>query len=64
MHPSHTTPDPKNNRADRTLAMVRIIRDRMKGGHLVDQIHDDLVPGYLDEADFRVAWMAALVLLK
>lgn len=64
MHSSHTSPDPKNTRADRTLSMARVIRDRIRFGQLIDQIHDDLVPGYLDEADFRVAWQAALVLLK
>jgi hypothetical protein len=44
IHPSHTTPDPENTRADRTLSMARVIRDRMKSGHLMDEIHDDLVP--------------------
>lgn len=64
IHPSHTAPNAENNRADRTLTMTRIIRDRMKSGHIVDEIHDDLVPGYVSEGDFHLAWQAALVLLK
>ncbi len=63
IHPSHTTPDPENTRADRTLSMARVIRDRMKSGHLMDEIHDDLVPNYVSEQDFFLAWKAALVLL-
>lgn len=63
IHPIHTTPDAKNTRADRTLSMARVIRDRMKSGHLVDEIRDDLVPGYVSEQDFFLAWKAALILL-
>lgn len=63
MHPSHTTPDPKNTRADRTLNVARIIRDRMNFGQTVDEIRDDLVPGYVSELDFFLAWKAALILL-
>lgn len=64
IHPIHTTPDAKNTRADRTLSMARVIRDRVRKGHLVDEVHDDLVPGYLDEGEFYLAWQAALELLK
>lgn len=64
IHPSHTSPNPENTRADRTLSMARVIRDRMKSGHLVDDIRGDLVPNYVSEQDFYLAWQAALVLLK
>lgn len=64
MHPSHTSPNPENTRADRTLSMARVIRDRMKSGHIVDDIRDDLVPNYVSEQDFFLAWQAALILLK
>lgn len=64
IHPSHTTPDPKNTRADRTLSMARVIRDRLRAGEKARKLHDDLVPGYLSEDDFFLALAAAVELLK
>ena len=61
MHPSHTTPDPKNTRADRTLNVARIIRDRMNFGQTVDEIRDDLVPGYVSELDASMARLAGFI---
>ncbi len=64
IHPSHTTPDPKNTRADRTLTMAKVIRDRLRAGEDARRIHDQLVPDYLTEEDFFLALGAATVLLK
>lgn len=64
IHPSHTTPDPKNTRADRTLTLAKVIRDRLKAGEKARKLHDDLVPDYLSEDDFFLALGAAIVLLK
>jgi hypothetical protein len=64
IHPSHTTPDPKNTRADRTLTLGKIIRDRLRAKELAQNIHDDLVPNYLSEDDFFLALAVAVNLLK
>jgi len=64
MHPSHVTPDPKNIKADRTLTIARVIRDRLKGGDRIEAIREQLVPHYLEADEFHLSWKAALVLLK
>ncbi len=64
IHPSHTTPDPKNTRADRTLTLAKVIRDRLRAKEDARRIHDQLVPDYLSEDDFQLALGAAIVLLK
>jgi len=62
MHPSHVTPDPKNTRADRTLSLARIIRDRCGYGLTEAEVRADLVPEYADEETFFLALAAARVL--
>jgi hypothetical protein len=64
MHPSHTSPDPANDRADQTLRMARVVRERLAYGQAATDIHDDLVPNYVSEDDFFLALAAALVLSK
>lgn len=59
VHPIHITPDPKNTRADRTLALIRMVSDRLNFGQSVAEIHDDLVPDYADEETFFLAVRAA-----
>lgn len=62
IHASHTTPDPKNTRADRTLTLGKVIRDRLKANQDARRIHDELVPDYLNEEDFQLALGAAILL--
>jgi hypothetical protein len=64
IHPSHTTPDPENTRADRTLSLARVIRDRLRANQDARRIHDELVPDYLSEDEFFLALGAAIVLSK
>jgi hypothetical protein len=65
MHPSHTTPDSKNDKANRTLAYAKLIRDRLEANQGNRRsIHDDLVPEKLTEEDFHLAYAAAKILQK
>lgn len=61
VHPSHTSHCPKNERADRTLSLIRVVADRRAHGQTLEEIRDDLVPTYLDAADFHLVWHASSV---
>lgn len=63
-HPIHTTPDAKNDRGDRTLALALIVRDRLWFGQTASEIRADLVPGACDPDEFFLALAAARILSK
>ena len=64
MHSSHYTTNPENERADQTLRMAKVVRERLAYGQVLSDIRRDLVPDYVSEDDFFLACAAALVLSK
>lgn len=52
----------KDNRADHTIIVAKIIRERLNFGQTENAIKSDLVPDYIAEEDFFLAFEAAKIL--